>query len=313
MVYGNSGGLALKPEVVRGWKTYNFTVEQYHTYIADGVRVHNDSILSHVEPGDELISLASNLEDAAVFRPTASGEELLILDGVQVNGSTVLTKIHTFVQANSSSFTTREIVGTPPPGLAARPIDPDGADDGSSNDLYDSLVLGGWGYWDVTSVSMPVGAVLFGGVIAGLDYVLTVRDANGDFIDFTVQDGASTLSSVVSADGTVVSTSAIAPPSEIVGTGNDDVLNGTAAPDIITGLGGNDILRSSAGADQLDGGTGVDAVYYSNAGSAVTVNLNAGTGTMGNADGDGNDRMYGGADLDTFVSTNGNWGERYHL
>lgn len=37
------GGLALQPEVVKGWRTYNFEVEHYHTYIAGGVRVHNIS------------------------------------------------------------------------------------------------------------------------------------------------------------------------------------------------------------------------------------------------------------------------------
>ena len=37
------GGLAMQPEVKRGWKTYNFEVEKYHTYIAGGVRVHNMS------------------------------------------------------------------------------------------------------------------------------------------------------------------------------------------------------------------------------------------------------------------------------
>ena len=40
------GGLALAPAVKSGWKTYNFEVEGLHTYIAGGVRVHNDSIIT---------------------------------------------------------------------------------------------------------------------------------------------------------------------------------------------------------------------------------------------------------------------------
>jgi Ca2+-binding RTX toxin-like protein len=36
-------GTALEPYVERGWVTYNFEVEKYHTYIANGWRVHNDS------------------------------------------------------------------------------------------------------------------------------------------------------------------------------------------------------------------------------------------------------------------------------
>jgi hypothetical protein len=41
--YYATGGLACEPHVERGWATYNFEVEKYHTYIANGWRVHNDS------------------------------------------------------------------------------------------------------------------------------------------------------------------------------------------------------------------------------------------------------------------------------
>ncbi len=33
-------------------KVYNFEVEGTHTYIADGIRVHNTSILSMLNPGE---------------------------------------------------------------------------------------------------------------------------------------------------------------------------------------------------------------------------------------------------------------------
>jgi hypothetical protein len=36
--------LALRPEIERGWRTYNFEVERLHTYVAGGYRVHNDSL-----------------------------------------------------------------------------------------------------------------------------------------------------------------------------------------------------------------------------------------------------------------------------
>ena len=42
--YGSLGSSALAPQIRRGWRTYNFEVEQLHTYIAAGHRVHNDSI-----------------------------------------------------------------------------------------------------------------------------------------------------------------------------------------------------------------------------------------------------------------------------
>ncbi|QFT33325.1 hypothetical protein FIV00_22735 [Labrenzia sp. THAF82] len=41
--YPENGNLALKPVFKQGWKTYNFEVEDFHTYVAGGVRVHNDS------------------------------------------------------------------------------------------------------------------------------------------------------------------------------------------------------------------------------------------------------------------------------
>ncbi len=37
------GKCVLKEDVSEGWKTYNFEVESLHTYVAGGVRVHNDS------------------------------------------------------------------------------------------------------------------------------------------------------------------------------------------------------------------------------------------------------------------------------
>ena len=41
--YAASGSAALKPKGIELWKTYNFEVEELNTYIAGGVRVHNQS------------------------------------------------------------------------------------------------------------------------------------------------------------------------------------------------------------------------------------------------------------------------------
>ncbi|AOF94103.1 hemolysin-type calcium-binding repeat family protein (plasmid) [Sinorhizobium sp. RAC02] len=38
-----AGNFACSPEIKSGWLTYNFEVEVYHTYVANGWRVHNDS------------------------------------------------------------------------------------------------------------------------------------------------------------------------------------------------------------------------------------------------------------------------------
>ena len=40
---GTHGALAISEVEVQGWQTYNFEVEDLHTYVADGVRVHNIS------------------------------------------------------------------------------------------------------------------------------------------------------------------------------------------------------------------------------------------------------------------------------
>jgi len=43
-VSGHHGALALAPRPESGWKTYNFAVERLHTYVAEGVCVHNESV-----------------------------------------------------------------------------------------------------------------------------------------------------------------------------------------------------------------------------------------------------------------------------
>ncbi|MFT4129087.1 hypothetical protein [Labrys sp. (in: a-proteobacteria)] len=45
LVYSSCGGVALAPEIKRGWRKYNFEVKGLHTYIAEGYKVHNDSTI----------------------------------------------------------------------------------------------------------------------------------------------------------------------------------------------------------------------------------------------------------------------------
>jgi hypothetical protein len=63
--YDFEGSAALAPEFKRGWKTYNFEVEDLHTYVAGGVRVHNASppyILSST--GQQLHELLTPVYDS---------------------------------------------------------------------------------------------------------------------------------------------------------------------------------------------------------------------------------------------------------
>jgi hypothetical protein len=73
-----AGALALKPEIMTGWRTYNFEVEQLHTYVAGGHRVHNLSAPSFVPldgNGERLPSSSPNSGStrAAARSPPASG------------------------------------------------------------------------------------------------------------------------------------------------------------------------------------------------------------------------------------------------
>jgi Ca2+-binding RTX toxin-like protein len=89
-------------------------------------------------------------------------------------------------------------------------------------------------------------------------------------------------------------------------TGNDvaNIIRGLGGNDVIQGLGGNDSLTGDEGIDNLDGGTGRDTLWggegpdtlkggsgfdlatYFDSDAAVTVDLAAGTGLGGHAEGD---------------------------
>ena len=72
----------------------------------------------------------------------------------------------------------------------------------------------------------------------------------------------------------------------ITGTPGDDILAGTDNDDLMLGFGGNDVLLGSAGRDTLNGGDGFDTASYSDALSAVAVNLSNPSLGAGDAAGD---------------------------
>lgn len=63
-------------------------------------------------------------------------------------------------------------------------------------------------------------------------------------------------------------------------------LTGSAFADSLTGDAGANLLDGGAGADRLDGGAGTDTASYARSASAVSVDLAAGTGSGGDAEGD---------------------------
>lgn len=72
----------------------------------------------------------------------------------------------------------------------------------------------------------------------------------------------------------------------LLGNNDNDTLDGGTGNDTLSGGSGNDTLLGGAGADANDGGAGTDTLSYAASTSGVTVDLVAGTGTGGDAQGD---------------------------
>jgi Ca2+-binding RTX toxin-like protein len=72
----------------------------------------------------------------------------------------------------------------------------------------------------------------------------------------------------------------------LFGTLFADTFTGDAGANILAGGDGDDMLLGGGGADQLRGGNGVDTASYAGSATAVQVDLSAGTGTGGDAQGD---------------------------
>jgi Ca2+-binding RTX toxin-like protein len=91
------------------------------------------------------------------------------------------------------------------------------------------------------------------------------------------------------------------------GTG-DDVLHGGAGNDQLWGNAGDDILAGGPGADVLAGGAGNDTADYSTSSAGIIVNLIAGTGHGGDAEGDtlnSIENLIGSATIDLLTGNSG--------
>ncbi len=105
------GQCVLNEDVPEGWKTYNFEVEGLHTYIAGGVRVHNDSgVLGQVgntidsEFFDKLGTLGGGIGDIVTSPFHVAGE---ILDGAK----RAVGAIGTGISKGISRFSEGDIFG----------------------------------------------------------------------------------------------------------------------------------------------------------------------------------------------------------
>ncbi|WP_343712574.1 calcium-binding protein [Inquilinus sp.] len=91
------------------------------------------------------------------------------------------------------------------------------------------------------------------------------------------------------------------------GNGNDTISGGNGS-DTLVGGNGDDVLRGGEGSDRFIGGAGIDTVSYYGTNVGVTVNLLAGTGTGGEAQGDtfsGVENVNGSNVADTLIGNSG--------
>jgi serralysin len=119
----------------------------------------------------------------------------------------------------------------------------------------------------------------------------------------TAHDGKAS----VSDDFTIGVTQA--PGADVNGTDGADLLEGTFRAERMFGHDGDDVLRGSAGADILHGVAGTDQADYSASPAGVTVNLAAGTGSGGHAEGDqlvAIEGVTGSSHSDRLIGTPGN-------
>ncbi|WP_225770488.1 calcium-binding protein [Inquilinus sp. Marseille-Q2685] len=94
----------------------------------------------------------------------------------------------------------------------------------------------------------------------------------------------------------------------VTGTYYDDIIRGDGGANVLRGLDDNDVLTGRGGADTLDGGAGSDTASYSDSTKGVTVDLAAGTGSGGTAQGDtlvSIEAVNGSAYADTLIGSGG--------
>jgi Ca2+-binding RTX toxin-like protein len=145
-----------------------------------------------------------------------------------------------------------------------------------------SFINDAWGGSAATDRNLYVGGIEFDGQhYAGTTAQNTASGGATDPNDAPMfTKGTVTFSNLVAA--------ASPPPGGqiVTGTVGDDTLTGGTGEDTLLGLEGNDVLVGGAGADTLDGGAGLDIADYSASPGAVTVDLAAGIGSGGDAQGD---------------------------
>lgn len=155
----------------------------------------------------------------------------------------------------------------------------------------DTIILGdGLGLSDINFTlngnDLTIGLIGTTDSITISDFTLT--DSQIETLAFS--NGVSVNLTGITLDGT-----STAGDDFMVGTTGDDIysagdgadtLSGMLGDDTLTGGLGDDQISGGAGADAIDGGDGVDTAIYNGSNAGITIDLTAGTGLGGDAQGD---------------------------
>jgi Ca2+-binding RTX toxin-like protein len=129
--------------------------------------------------------------------------------------------------------------------------------------------------------------IMYGGEGNDTFYVDSVGDITGE--SASANGGVDTvIASVTRSLGSYIENLVLTGSADIDGTGNGlaNTITGNSGANVLSGNDGDDTLIGGAGADTLIGGAGTDTANYAASAAAVTVDLGAGTGSGGDAEGD---------------------------
>ncbi|MDQ1195402.1 cadherin domain-containing protein [Agrobacterium sp. SORGH_AS 787] len=165
-----------------------------------------------------------------------------------------------------------------------------------------------------TLIAAAMGSTLMGAagndtLVAGAGADVIDGGSDSDTVDYSASTAAVTVNlATQTASGGYAQGDTIANIENVLGSAWNDVLTGDQGTNVLRGGAGDDVLNGGAGSDTLDGGAGIDTADYSTATTAVIVDLNAGTGLNGDAQGDtliAIENVTGGAGNDVLTGTSG--------
>jgi serralysin len=117
---------------------------------------------------------------------------------------------------------------------------------------------------------------------AGIDTTSYAGSTAGMFV--TITSGGVGNGIAFSLDGSI--SDSLVSIENVTGSNFADQIIGSSAVNVLNGGGGNDTLDGRAGADALNGNSGSDTATYVASSAGVVIDLAAGTGTGGDANGD---------------------------